>query len=150
MEVRSYNEKEHLIQQGEEASEFLVILQGTASVQVDGNEVRTFQRLDFMGEAALVNENHIRGATVTATKLVHALVLSRNKYEKLMEEGAILQKTHARARRMSMEYSAQDAARMLMQETDHVTVQGEEEDGEVEEYELSISDMEEMENEEDD
>jgi CRP-like cAMP-binding protein len=77
MEVRTYKEKEHLIQQGEESSEFLVILQGTASVQVDGNEVRTFQRLDFMGEAALVNENHVRGATVTATKLVHALVLTK-------------------------------------------------------------------------
>ena len=61
-----------------------------------------------------------------------------------MKEGAILQKTHARARRMSMEYSAQDAARMLMQETNHITVQGEENGEEAEEYELSISDMEEM------
>ena len=165
MEMKTYKKNEHLMQQGGDAASFLVILQGTASVLVDGNEVRTFKRLDFMGEAALVNDNHKRTATVTATKLVHALILSRLSYMKLLDEEVISQKTHAMAQRMSMDYTAADAARLLSA-THEVTVHGENfndgiggeegEEGEdeveieVEYDELSISDIEEMENEEED
>ena len=158
MEIKTYKKNENLMTQGEDAedgSEFLVMLQGTASVLVDGNEVRTFQRLDFMGEAALVNENHKRTATVTATATVTTLVLSKVSYMHLLDEEVISKKCHARARRMSMDYSAEDAARLLNQ-THEVTIQGdgldegEENEEEEEEEELSISDMEEMENEEED
>ena len=158
MEIKTYKKNENLMTQGEDAedgSEFLVMLQGTASVLVDGNEVRTFQRLDFMGEAALVNENHKRTATVTATATVTTLVLSKVSYMILLDEEVISKKCHARARRMSMDYSAEDAARLLNQ-THEVTIQGdgldegEENEEEEEEEELSISDMEEMENEEED
>ena len=165
MEMKTYKKNEHLMQQGGDAASFLVILQGTALVLVDGNEVRTFKRLDFMGEAALVNDNHKRTATVTATKLVHALILSRLSYTKLLDEEVISQKTHAMAQRMSMDYTAADAARLLSA-THEVTVHGENfndgiggeegEEGEdeveieVEYDELSISDIEEMENEEED
>ena len=156
MEIKTYKKSENLMTQGEDAedgSEFLVMLQGTASVLVDGNEVRTFQRLDFMGEAALVNENHKRTATVTATATVTTLVLSKVSYMHLLDEEVISKKCHARARRMSMDYSAEDAARLLNQ-THEVTIQGdgldEGEENEEEEEELSISDMEEMENEEED
>ena len=156
MEIKTYKKNENLMTQGEDAedgSEFLVMLQGTASVLVDGNEVRTFQRLDFMGEAALVNENHKRTATVTATATVTTLVLSKVSYMILLDEEVISKKCHARARRMSMDYSAEDAARLLNQ-THEVTIQGdgldEGEENEEEEEELSISDMEEMENEEED
>jgi len=156
MEIKTYKKNENLMTQGEDAedgSEFLVMLQGTASVLVDGNEVRTFQRLDFMGEAALVNENHKRTATVTATATVTTLVLSKVSYMHLLDEEVISKKCHARARRMSMDYSAEDAARLLNQ-THEVTIQGdgldEGEENEEEEEELSISDMEEMENEEED
>ena len=160
MEIKTYKKNENLMTQGEDAedgSEFLVMLQGTASVLVDGNEVRTFQRLDFMGEAALVNENHKRTATVTATATVTTLVLSKVSYMILLDEEVISKKCHARARRMSMDYSAEDAARLLNQ-THEVTIHGgglnegeeNEEEEEEEEEELSISDMEEMENEEED
>ena len=164
MEIKTYKKNENLMTQGEDAedgSEFLVMLQGTASVLVDGNEVRTFQRLDFMGEAALVNENHKRTATVTATATVTTLVLSKVSYMHLLDEEVISKKCHARARRMSMDYSAEDAARLLS-ETHAVTVHGENlndgivgekgeggEDEVEDEYdELSISDIEKMENEE--
>ena len=160
MHLLVFNQGDILVTQGDVATDFLIILQGTASVLVDGSEVRTFQRLDFIGEAALVNENHKRGATVTANKLVHALVLSRSKYQKLLGDGVISSKTARSLSVSSNNYSAEDAARLLS-ETHAVTVHGENlNDGivgekgeggdEVEdEYdELSISDIEKMENEE--
>jgi CRP-like cAMP-binding protein len=113
MEIRTYAKDEKLMVQGaENASEFMVILQGTASVSVNGEEVRTFRRLDVMGELALVEEKSHRGATVTATKEVQVLVLSRNQYNELMEQGSISQETHAKAKRKSVAYAMEDAARL--------------------------------------
>jgi len=109
MEVRTYKRTEQLVLQGEDAFEFMVILQGTVSVVVNGKEVRTFHRLNVLGEAALVEQDPKRGATVTATNDVQVLVLSRNCYDELLADGSITKKTHARAKRMSMAYSAADA-----------------------------------------
>jgi CRP-like cAMP-binding protein len=114
MEIRTYDKDEHLTVQGaENACEFMIMLQGTASVAVNGEEVRTFQRLDVMGESALVEENSKRGATVTATKEVQVLVLSRDRYKELLVQGSISEETHARAKRKSVAYAMEDAARSL-------------------------------------
>jgi len=113
MEIRTYEKDETLTTQGDEdANEFMVILQGTASVAVDGEEVRTFRRLDVLGEAALVEEHSTRGATVTATKEVQVLVLSREQYQELLANGSISKETNAKARRQSQAYAMEDAARL--------------------------------------
>jgi CRP-like cAMP-binding protein len=113
MEIRTYEKDETLTTQGDEdANEFMVILQGTASVAVDGEEVRTFRRLDVLGEAALVEEHSTRGATVTATKEVQVLVLCRDQYQELFATGSISEETNAKARRQSEAYAMEDAARL--------------------------------------
>ena len=68
--------------------------------------------LDFLGEGALVNEGHTRGATVTADMPTQVLVLTRDRYEELKMDGTIAQATHERAARMSQSYNAQDAERL--------------------------------------
>ena len=112
MDFRSFEKSQHLVQQGEDASEFMVIMKGAATVFRDGKEVRRFGILDFLGEGALVNEGHTRGATVTANMPTQVLVLTRERYEELKMDGTIAQATHERAARMSQSYNAQDAERL--------------------------------------
>ena len=112
MDFRSFDKSEHLVQQGEDASEFMVIMKGAATVFRDGKEVRRFGILDFLGEGALVNEGHTRGATVTANMPTQVLVLTRERYEELKMDGTIAQATHERARSLSTRYNVQDAERL--------------------------------------
>ena len=131
MHFRSFDKSQHLVQQGEDASEFMVIMKGAATVFRDGKEVRRFGILDFLGEGALVNEGHTRGATVTANMPTQVLVLTRERYEELKMDGTIAQATHERAARMSQSYNAQDAERLAA--ASMLNVGGEENDSVVEE-----------------
>jgi CRP/FNR family cyclic AMP-dependent transcriptional regulator len=56
-----------VVVQGESGVGFFVILGGQASVTVDGSERRTLGPGDYFGEVALLNQDAIRSATVTAS-----------------------------------------------------------------------------------
>ena len=112
MEFRSFDSKQNMVTQGEPASEFMVIMKGAATVFIDGDKIRSFGSLDVLGEGALINENHIRSATVTADVLTQVLVLTRETYQELLLDGTIAQKTNERAKKMSLSYNTQDAERL--------------------------------------
>jgi CRP-like cAMP-binding protein len=54
---------------------FFVIVEGTASVRVDGNEVATLGPGDYFGEFAMIS-GQARGATVTAETALRCLVMA--------------------------------------------------------------------------
>jgi len=111
MDFRTFNTSHDLVTQGEDASEFMIIMQGAATVFRDGKEVRRFGILDFLGEGALVNDDHKRGATVTTSMSTQVLVLTRVQYQKLLLDGTIEQKTNEFAKQKSKSYSLEDAKR---------------------------------------
>jgi CRP-like cAMP-binding protein len=112
MEYRTFDTLQNLVTQGEDASEFMVIMKGSATVFRDGNEIRRFESLDFLGEGALVEGDHTRGATVTANSSTQVLVLSDERYQELLMDGTIEQKTQEMVKRMSQSYTMEDAKRV--------------------------------------
>jgi trk system potassium uptake protein TrkA len=70
--------------QGEEGSEFFVIVGGDASARVDGKEVGTIGPGGFFGEMALIDGGD-RVATVTATSPMQLLVLDRHDFNEMLE-----------------------------------------------------------------
>ena len=115
MELRTFEKEDDLVTQGAPASEFMVVMKGAATVFRGGTEVRHLGSLDFLGEGALVNEFHVRGATVTADAPSSVLVLSFDRYQELLVDGTIAEETHERASRMSRSYTAEDAKRVQVQ-----------------------------------
>jgi trk system potassium uptake protein TrkA len=73
-----------LTTQGDEGSEFFVIVTGDASAAVDGNEVGTIGPGGFFGEMALIDGGE-RVATVTATSAMQLLVLDRHDFNEMLE-----------------------------------------------------------------
>jgi CRP/FNR family transcriptional regulator, cyclic AMP receptor protein len=69
--------------QGETGNEFFVIIDGTASVTIDGEEVNVLGAGDFFGELALLDGGE-RLASVTATSPLDVLVLSRSEFQSLL------------------------------------------------------------------
>ena len=63
----------------------------------------------------------MRGATVTAVCEVAVLVLTKERFDELKEDGTIAQETIQKARRTSKRYSQEDAARLasLAENTAH-------------------------------
>ena len=112
MDYRRFEAGENIVVQGEAAAELMVIMGGTASVLVDGKQVRSFKSLDIVGEGALVSENHVRSATVTANSDIGVLVLGRDRYEEFLGDGTIVHEMHQHAIRMSAQYMLEDAARL--------------------------------------
>jgi CRP-like cAMP-binding protein len=78
--ARSFREREikagtPVIQEGEKSGiSFFVIVDGTATVSVGGNEVRQLGPGEHFGELALISER-VRGATVTADEPMRCLVM---------------------------------------------------------------------------
>ena len=72
-----------LTRQGEEGSEFFIIVDGDASATVDGDEVGTIGSGGFFGEMALIDGGE-RVATVTATTRLRLLVLSREDFNEML------------------------------------------------------------------
>jgi len=70
--------------QGDEGTEFFVIVAGDASASVDGAEVGTIGPGGFFGEMALIDGGE-RVATVTATAPLKLLVLSRHDFNEMLE-----------------------------------------------------------------
>ena len=115
MDLRTFDVAQNLVVQGEPSAEFMVIITGAATVFQNSDEIRRFGALDFLGEGALVDENHIRGATVTANAQTQVLVLGREKYQELLNNGTIAMATHERAAALSRSHSVNDANRLRQQ-----------------------------------
>src|SRR4029077_2509576 len=64
---------------------FYVLLEGTATVTINGIEVRTLQPGDFFGELAILGEGR-RTATVTTTSPAKVLVLFGTEFRQLQQE----------------------------------------------------------------
>jgi CRP-like cAMP-binding protein len=75
---------DELTRQGEEGSEFFIIVSGDASALVDGDEVGTIGPGGFFGEMALIDGGE-RVATVTATTPLRLLVLGRDDFNEMLE-----------------------------------------------------------------
>ena len=78
--ARDFREREvkagtRLMREGENSGiSFFVIIDGTATVSVDGNEVRQLGPGDHFGELALISER-VRSATVTADGPMRCLAM---------------------------------------------------------------------------
>jgi CRP-like cAMP-binding protein len=78
--ARNFREREvksgtPVIREGEKSGiSFFVIVEGTATASVGGNEVRKLGPGDHFGELALISER-VRGATVTADVPMRCLVM---------------------------------------------------------------------------
>ena len=70
--------------QGDEGTEFFVIVAGDASASVDGAEVGTIGPGGFFGEMALIDGGE-RVATVSATSPMQLLVLDRHDFNEMLE-----------------------------------------------------------------
>lgn len=79
-----FAEDQKVVRQGFTGTGFYVILEGEASVRVDGEERATLGRGDFFGEVSiLLDEPPI--ADVVAATPVRALVLPRDELEKVLK-----------------------------------------------------------------
>lgn len=78
-----------LVRQGDEGDRFFVVLQGTASVFVDGKEVSEVQPGDQLGEIALLH-GVPRTATVVATAPMRTLSLHRDDFAQALRSQVLL------------------------------------------------------------
>lgn len=74
-----------LIGEGAMGYSLFVLREGTASVTVEGDEVRTLGPGDFFGELALLGRGQ-RSATVTTTSPATVLVLFGTEFRQLQQE----------------------------------------------------------------
>jgi CRP-like cAMP-binding protein len=75
-----------VVVQGESGVGFFVILDGEATVSVDGAPRRTLGRGDYFGEIALLNKDAIRSATVTASSELKLAGLTSWQFHPLVME----------------------------------------------------------------
>jgi CRP-like cAMP-binding protein len=81
---RSADDGAALTCEGDPATEFFVIVTGTASAAVDGDEIGRLGPGAFFGEMALLDGGE-RLATVTATSPMELLVLDRHDFNEMLE-----------------------------------------------------------------
>ena len=72
-----------LVRQGEPGETLIVIVEGRATVDQDGTEIRRLANGDFLGEISLIDGGP-RTATVTAETPIEALVIDRAGFDRLM------------------------------------------------------------------
>jgi len=91
-----------LIRQGELGREFVVIVDGTATVERNGEFVATLGPGSHFGELALLVD-HPRNATVTADTDLKVQVVDRRGFDNLLDNSPHLTKNllHSLARRLS-------------------------------------------------
>ncbi len=80
-----YAAGEVLVRQGEAGETLLVLVEGRAEVDQDGNVIRDLEAGDFLGEISLIDGGP-RTATVTAIDPIRALVIDRAGFDRLMNE----------------------------------------------------------------
>lgn len=74
-----------ITREGQTGREFIIILEGTASVTVDGDQVAAVGPGDFQGEISLLDGGP-RTATVVATSPMRLLVASGQEFDQLLDE----------------------------------------------------------------
>eukprot|EP01083_Nonionella_stella_P085326 236565_1 len=100
MTKRRYKPNDHLMREGDEGSEFFIIAKGTCSVliaQPDLPKPKCIAQLhvgDYCGEQALLSSNP-RSATITADTEVIALVITRDVFQQLIQNGITFAKRKA-------------------------------------------------------
>ena len=72
-----------LVRQGDPGETLIVIVEGRATVDQDGTEIRRLANGDFLGEISLIDGGP-RTATVTAETPIEALVIDRAGFDRLM------------------------------------------------------------------
>jgi CRP-like cAMP-binding protein len=86
-----------LCREGQTGQEFFVLLDGKAEVtSKDGIRLQTVGPGDFFGEMALL-EPVKRTATVTATTAVHFFVLTRQSFQRMLDENPQVERRVLRA-----------------------------------------------------
>jgi CRP-like cAMP-binding protein len=103
MDYRSFDVNDKLVVQGDLGTEFMVIVKAVNFVKIQ-KVVNTLGGLDFLGEGALVHDDHYRGATVVAKTLTQVLILSYERYQELLLDGTIEKKTHETLAELSASY----------------------------------------------
>ncbi len=89
--ARSFRERKFrpgtsMVRQGEMSGvDFFVIVEGEASVVVDGKEVGTLGPGDHFGELALITEQ-VRAATITATTPLRCLAIASWDFRRFVKE----------------------------------------------------------------
>jgi len=78
-----------LTRQGEPGREFMIIIDGTAQVVIDGQTVAHLGPGDFLGELAVISGVK-RTATVVATSDMSLEVLNRREFMSLLDESSSL------------------------------------------------------------
>jgi len=84
-EVRDVSPGVRLCGEGASGYTFFVLRDGTASVSIDGSEVRTLGPGDFFGELAILGDGR-RTATVTTASPSQLLVLFGTEFRRLQQE----------------------------------------------------------------
>lgn len=74
-----------LVTQGETGREFFIIVEGSALVLRDGEQIATLSAGDFFGELALLDRGP-RSATVIAETPMQLLVLAQREFSGLLDE----------------------------------------------------------------
>ena len=75
-----------LITEGEVGAEAFIIVEGRATVTLDGAQVGTLGPGDAVGEMALLDRRSPRSATVTAETEMQVFVLEPRSFSKLLDE----------------------------------------------------------------
>lgn len=81
----TYSAGEALIKQGSAGYEFIVILEGTVDVVIDGEKVASLGPADHVGEMALL-DGQPRSASVVATSAVRALLVGVREFRALVDQ----------------------------------------------------------------
>jgi CRP/FNR family transcriptional regulator, cyclic AMP receptor protein len=78
-----------LVREGEPGDSFLIIRNGSATVEQGGRTLRELGSGDFLGEIALIDGGP-RTASVTAVEPIDALVIDRPGFSRLMNEFPVI------------------------------------------------------------
>jgi CRP-like cAMP-binding protein len=84
-ELQDVSDGVNLTGEGAAGYSFYVLLDGSATVSIDGREVRTLRPGDFFGELAILGDGR-RTATVTTTSPSRVLVLFGTEFRRLQQE----------------------------------------------------------------
>jgi CRP-like cAMP-binding protein len=76
---------EQLVRQGDPGETFLVIVEGRARVDQDGDTLRELGPGDYLGEIALIDGGP-RTASVTAMEPIRALMVERTEFRRLIDD----------------------------------------------------------------
>jgi CRP-like cAMP-binding protein len=78
-----------LVKEGEPGESFMIIREGTATVDQGGRRLRELGAGDFLGEISLI-DGGTRTASVTATDPVAVMVIDRPGFQRLMSEFPVI------------------------------------------------------------